>query len=117
TLELGGKHEVNQNRREQKCAEKLAAFYSQLARFTGIVDREARRQDLSGFVLEEPKGLIERNLRRNDPLDPDRVQLLEFLQLARLGGRAKGSESGQRNQPVCGTSDIHLRQLIGRQPF
>ena len=46
-----------------------------------------------------------------------RVELLEFLQLARLGRGFQGGEGGQRNQLVVGSGDVDLLQLIGSQTF
>ena len=52
------------------------------------------------FVFEKAQRLVERHRRRDDALDADGVQLLELLQLARLGRRLAARERRQRHQLV-----------------
>ena len=61
--------------------------------------------------------LIERNRRRDHALDAHGIELLKLLQLPRLGRRPQAGERRQRNELVVRSGDVHLRQLIGRQPL
>ena len=67
------------------------------------------------LVFEEAQRLVERDRRRNHALDAHGVELLELLQLARLGGRPQAGEGRQRHELVARSRDVDLRQLIGRQ--
>ena len=84
-----GEHQVDQHGRQQKDADELAAFSAQLPRLAGVIDVEPLRQDLARFTLEISQPLVELNQGRDDTLDAPGVQLLEFLQLARLGRSAE----------------------------
>ena len=106
-LELRRQHQIDQDRRQQERAEELAAFGPELPRLAGVVDREALRQDRPRLVFEEPQRLIERHRRRNHALDAHGVELLELLQLARLGGGPSGGERRQRDELVVGAGDVH----------
>ena len=114
-LELGREDQINQDRRQQEGAEKTAALGPELARLAGVIDREALRQDGPGFVFEQAQRPIERHRRRDHSLHPHGVELLELLQLARLGGRPQTRERRQRHELVAGSRDVNLRQLIGRE--
>ena len=84
-LELRRQDQIDQDRRQQKRRQELAALGAQLARLARVVDREALRQDRPGLRFQEGQRLIERHRRGNDTLDAHGVELLEFLQLPRLG--------------------------------
>ncbi len=114
-LELCREDEIDQDRREQKCAEEPATLRSELARLTRIVDREALWKGGAGFVFQERQRLIEGNRGRNHPLYAHRVELLEFLQLTRLGGGLQAGEGGERDKFVVGPRNVHLLELVGRQ--
>src|SRR5262249_43862398 len=72
-------------------------------------------QNLRRLVFEILQRGVERDARRNRPLNSDSIELLEALQLARLGRRLQSGEGRQRNELAASASDVHLRQLIGRQ--
>src|SRR4029079_381155 len=114
-FELSREHQIDQNRRQQECAEKLVSFSAKLSRLAPVVPRESPRHNLLCFVFEESQRLVQWNLWRNDALNADGIHLLKFLQLARLNCRAQSRERGQRDQLVVGSRDVHLRKLIRRQ--
>src|SRR4029077_17878524 len=59
--------------------------------------------------------LVQRHVGRDHSLNRHRVELLEFVQLSRLGGGLQGREGRQRDQLVVRSGDIDLRQLISIQ--
>src|SRR5216683_5511614 len=61
--------------------------------------------------------LVKRHIRRNHPLNCYSIELLELLQLPRLGRGFQGGEGREPNQLVVGSSDVDLFQLIRRQTF
>ena len=86
-----------------------------MARLAGVVHSEALRQDSLGLVFQETQRFVERHIRRDHSLNGHGVELLEFLQLARLGCVLQGCEGGQRDEFVVGSLDVDLFELIGRQ--
>src|SRR5436190_2213443 len=78
-LELRREHEVDEDRRQQERSEEFAPLGAQLARLARVVDREALRQHRLRLRLEKAERLVERHRRRNDALNADGIQLLEFL--------------------------------------
>ena len=53
--------------------------------------------------------------RRDHALDAHRVELLEALQLARLGRRLERGEGRERHQLALRARDVDLRELVRRQ--
>src|SRR5207253_2398897 len=88
---------------------------AQLARLTGVIDRESARQDLRRLGFEILQRVVERYTRWNRPLNADRVELLEALQIAWLRRCLERGECRQRNELAVRTGDVHLRKLIGRE--
>ena len=107
-LELRREHEIDQDRRQQERAEEPAAFRPQLPRLSRVVDREPLWQGGARFVFEEAQRLIERNRRRDHTLYADRVELLEFLQLARLCGGLEGGEGRERHELIARAGDVDV---------
>ena len=116
-LELRREHQIDQDGRQQERAEEPAALRPQLARLSRVVDREPLRQGGARFIFEEAQRLIERNGRRDHTLYADRVELLEFLQLARLCGGLQRGEGRERHELVARAGDVDAGQLFGREPF
>src|SRR5438309_6806836 len=114
-LELSRQHQINEDARQQECSKELAAFHAQLPRFARIVDREALRQNLLRLVLEQSKPLVQRHSRWKHALNPNRIQLLELLQVTWLGRGAQIGKGGERHHLVLRSGYINLRQLLRSQ--
>src|SRR4029077_17343997 len=91
-LELRRQDQVNEDCRQQKSAEELAALNSELARFASIVDREALGESRLSRVFKYSKRLIQRHPGWDHALNADGVKLLKFLQFARLSRGAHRRE-------------------------
>ena len=111
-LELGRQHQEDQNGREEEDPEEAVPLRAQLARLTGVIDRETLGQRLRRLGLEIVERLVQRHARRDDALDANGVELLEPLQLARLGRRLQRGEGRKRHQPPLGPRHVDVFQLI-----
>ena len=61
--------------------------------------------------------LVERNRRRDHALDAHGIELLELLQLPRLGRGPQLANVDSGTSLSLGAGDVDLRELIGRQPL
>ena len=83
-LELRGEHEEDQDEGNAERHSQAIALGAELPRLAGVIDGEALRQNLFGFVFEHLERHIERHAGRDGALDLGGIELLEPVQFARL---------------------------------
>ena len=83
-LELRGKHEVDDDQREEEGEHQYRALSLKLARLTRVVHGVAGRQDFLARLFEHPQRLAQRHARSRYTGDDHRVQLLESFELLRF---------------------------------
>src|SRR5262249_42215790 len=93
-------------------AEELPPLDAGLTRLARVVEDEALREDLPRFFFQVVERGHERNALRNDSLDAHGVQLLEALQVTRLGRRLQRRERRERDELVVRAFHVDLRELI-----
>src|SRR5271168_3515174 len=112
-LELRGEHQVDQDRRQQERTQKLAAFHSELTRFTGVIYGESLGQNLLGLILEKCQCLVEGHIRGDYALNSYRIQLLKFIQRARFRCGLQRGKGREWHEFVGRSLHIDLRKLLG----
>jgi hypothetical protein len=90
----------------------LLPFDPKLARLTRVIDADVFRQDLRGFVLEHLQRLVERGAGPERALDFRGIELLEAVQLPRLGGLFQGREGGELTSFPAGSGDVEILELF-----
>src|SRR5260370_31816162 len=78
TVELCGQHQKDKDDGEPEDESELASLGAELARFTGVIEHVARRQNIVRFLLQKFQRGIERNRRHTT--NRHRVQLLLPIQ-------------------------------------
>src|SRR5690606_25564976 len=114
-LELGSKHQVDQQQREKEDTDQIRGFVLVLPRLAAVIHAVPGGEDIAGGVLQYPEYFPEGHPGPRHAADGDAVDLLKMVQALGLHGILEGHHRADGHQFAAGGAGVVVVELIGGQ--